>query len=161
MRVLIVIAMLGCGVEPTELEQPDAGMEVDHSAGDTQLPPTNRAALDTWLAAGHYKSWRCEPFISTPRPGSAHSRARICSNAALSTADLSTIPVGAASVKELYDSSDQLRGYAVSRKLGATKSDWYWYEKYGSSTYADGINVGLCANCHSGASSEHTFVIVR
>jgi|SRR5687768_15709761 len=161
MRALIVITLLGCGVEPSELVEPDAGVEVGNPVADPQLPPTNRAALDAWLATGHYKTWRCEPFISTPRPGSAHSRARICSNAALSAADLSAIPVGAASVKELYDSSDQLRGYAVSRKLGTSKADWYWYEKYGTSTYADGINVGLCANCHSGASSEHTFVIVR
>ena len=62
---------------------------------------------------------------------------------------------------ELYDANGALRGYAVSRKLGASKSDWYWFERYGSSIYADGTNVSLCANCHASAAAEHTFVIVR
>ena len=43
-------------------------------------------------------------------------------------------PVGSAGVKELYDDSGALRGYAVYVKTQATSlggASWYWYERIG------------------------------
>lgn len=64
--------------------------------------------------------------------------------------------VGAASVKELFDSGSAVIGYAVSRhiKAGTTADCWYWYEKLGGQVNADGIGVSSCNGCHSAAGSD-------
>jgi hypothetical protein len=116
-----------------------------------QTPPEGRAALDAWLAAGHYRSWACEPTIQNARPGGAHGRNRICSNALASGHGQGPYPVGAAAVKELYGAGDQPVGHAVAHKrtAGTRGSDWYWYERTGSTIYADGVGTPLCTGCHS------------
>jgi len=133
-----------------------------------QTPPQGRAALEPWLAEGHYRAWKCEPGISPPRPNGAHGRTRICSNDLASSHGSGEYAIGAAAVKELYSSGDAISGYAVSHKLAAGTSGaaWYWYERIGSSIVADGVNVGLCSGCHSLAGKDashqgHDFVYVQ
>jgi hypothetical protein len=62
-------------------------------------------------------------------------------------------PPGAASVKEIY-ASGALAGYAVAihAEAGDCRS-WYWYERQGSTTYADGLGISACVGCHSSAPS--------
>jgi len=105
--------------------------------------------------------WQCEPFVRDAILGSPHGAARVCSNAVLSTSQGDVLPIGAVSVKEIYDAEHRLRAHAVSRKMG--EGDWYWYE-YAFVTgrlHVDGHNTGSCPDCHGAASIEQTFVIVR
>ena len=87
---------------------------------------------------------------------------RICSNVVLSASVNGTYPVGAASVKELVRNG-QITGFAVGVKLAAgdAASSWYWYEAVGDSIYADGVNAGVCVNCHVGAARDYVFTQVR
>jgi hypothetical protein len=131
-------------------------------AGDvSQTPPTgDAAALEAWLAAGHYLTWHCEPEPHPARPPGAHGRNRICSNDALAAAT-APYPVGAASVKELHGASG-IVGYAVSSKQQAESANgagWYWYERFGGTTYADGPGVSLCTGCHVDA-TDYVFTRV-
>ena len=83
---------------------------------------------------------------------------RICSNAALSSSTDGAYPSGAASVKELWQNG-RVTGFAVGVKLAG--NDWYWYEAYGNSVVADGVNKSLCVNCHAGAPRDFVFTQVR
>ena len=129
--------------------------------GDPQLPPRGHAALKAWIAADHYKSWACEDAPHPARPPGAHGTNRICSNTALSMSASGTYPIGAASVKELY-SSGSISGYAVGIKIadGDAASSWYWYEAFGDSVIADGVNKGICVNCHADAPRDYVFTHV-
>ena len=161
MRLLaIALLMVGCGSDPEVAEnRPDAALGQEES----QLPPQGRAELQTWLTAGHYKSWACEEAPHAARPPGAHGINRICSNAALSASADGTYPAGAASVKEIFTSAGQIRGYAVGRKLieGDAAGSWYWYEAVGSTIYADGTNASVCVNCHETADRDFVFTHVR
>jgi hypothetical protein len=123
-----------------------AAPEAGQGAGGEQLPPQGRAALQAWLAAGHYNAWKCEAQVMNARPRGAHGRNRICSNALLSGHGAGPYPVGAASVKEVY-SGDKISIHAVAVKVkpGTGNDTWYWYEE----GYADAVNAPLCIGCHS------------
>ncbi|MFT3841522.1 MAG: hypothetical protein QM723_31330 [Myxococcaceae bacterium] len=152
-------------------------------AGDdvTQLPPTTgAAAVEAWLADGHYKAWHCETDKHAARAPSPHGVNRICNNAKLTAqpAGPGEYPVGAAAVKELYtaDGGTEIIGYAVEVHVSAGKntSNWYWYEKNPAvgapakngeaGLVADGVgpNEGIsggptdmiCTGCHSAAGSD-------
>jgi hypothetical protein len=134
------------------------------SPGDpSQVPPQGKASLDPWLEAGHYRSWRCEQDIMDSRPKGAHGRNRVCSNDRLSGAAAPPFPVGSAAVKEIFGSDDTLTGIAVAVKVaaGTGASSWYWYERLGGSTVADGVEVGLCSGCHATAPADNIFVQVK
>jgi hypothetical protein len=143
-------------------QRSDAG-PVARDAGSalpiTQLPPTGAVALQAWLAKGYYKSWKCEAAARDSRPPSGHSPNRVCSNALASAHGTGEYPVGAASVKELFDDSkSRIIGYAVEVKVarGAGES-FYWFEVVeGSGVVADGPGSapgpkGICVGCHSRA----------
>lgn len=147
---------------------------------DPQLPPTSGYAdVETWLARGLYKSWRCEPAVHEALSPSPHGFNRICNNTLLANqpAGPGEYPVGAAAVKELYASADGgIIGYAVSVHLsaGTDTANWYWYErnptlgapaKFGSAgLLADGVGptegtagtftARLCTDCHALAGSD-------
>jgi hypothetical protein len=130
----------------------DAG-PADAPAADSmpavsQTPPQGARLLDAWLAAGHYRSWKCEPMAVSPRPGSPHGRNRVCSNDLASGHGSGPYPPGAASVKEIFFGS-RIGVYAVSVKIsaGTTGNAWYWYEQ----NDAEGIGTPGCAGCHSRA----------
>lgn len=130
---------------------------------EAELPPAATAQqMDAWLAAGHYRSWTCETDVHAARPPSGHSPNRICSNALASAHGDGEYPVGAASVKELYDDAGRnVIGYAVARKLGAGGGEsWYWYERLdGVGVVAagkgdDGTPKRVCVRCHARAGSS-------
>ena len=159
MRLLAIALVFGCGSDGEVAEnRPDAQVAV----GDPQLPPQGHAPLKVWLAARHYDGWACEAAAHPARPPGAHGTNRICSNAALSASADGTYPVGAASVKELYQNG-AVTGFAVGIKLapGDAASSWYWYEAFGDSVIADGVNRGICVNCHADAARDYVFTHVR
>lgn len=148
---------------------PDAAVvDVDVDVGDPQLPPRGQVALEAWLARGHHQTWRCEQGIFPVRLNGAHGRHRICSNALVMQTDVmagGVYPVGAASVKELFDSMDRPAGYAVGIKIapGPGNATWYWYERIGRlatlSPVADGVGVATCGSqCHVAAPQDNVFI---
>jgi hypothetical protein len=149
----LLVLLAACGNDPHG-DLPDAnppGGEVT-----AQVPPTSGAAMEAWLAAGHYLSWRCEAAPHAARPPGAHGMNRICSNDALAAAPAGPFPAGAASVKELIRDGE-IAGHAVALKLvdgPAGGGGWYWYEKVEGNLYADGAGIGLCTGCHEGADAS-------
>jgi hypothetical protein len=68
------------------------------------------------------------------------------------TAGAAEHPIGAATVKEMYEKDGTtLRGWAAMVK---TPTGWYWYENIGTgegdgeSPIAAATGVDLCADCH-------------
>jgi len=159
MRCLALVLLLGCASDEPVAEKDPA---IPGTEADPELPPEGHAALKVWLAAKHHEGWACEDAPHAARPPGAHGTNRICSNAVLSATTNGNYPVGAASVKELWQNG-QVTGFAVGRKLveGDAASSWYWYEAYGDSVIADGTNKGICANCHAGAPRDYVFTHVR
>jgi hypothetical protein len=139
-----------------------AGAATDATPGSAQVPPVGHQALEPWLAAGHYKAWRCEANISPRRLNGAHGKTRVCANEALLASTAGEYPVGAASVKELYTADDKPNGFAVGLKIapGAGAATWYWFERLGERLVADGdgSKTPLCSGCHRGAARDNVFV---
>ncbi|MFO0737294.1 MAG: hypothetical protein U0270_15495 [Labilithrix sp.] len=130
------------------------------STSDRETPPVDSAdSLDAWLARGAYRGWRCETSAHPSRPPSGHAQNRICSNLALSEHGGGEFPVGAVSVKELFDDSGTtVTGHAVAVKVapGAGGAAWYWYEKVDGRLIAAGTgDTGtpktVCTRCHARA----------
>jgi hypothetical protein len=150
---LLAVAACGGGGAPGPASEP----------GTPQRPPRGQAALESWLAEGHFRAWACEPQISAPRLSGNHGRHRICSNDLLTGSDVGPYPVGAASVKELYDAAEGPNGFAVGLKIedGDGPRTWYWYERRGSDPAAhplgEGIGVPDCAVCHGTAPRDYVF----
>lgn len=144
------------------------GPDTIMGTGDPELPPQGQAALEAWLKAGHYKGWACEDGIHDKRFNGAHGRHRICSNRLLKESLDGPYPVGAASVKEMFEADDRFNGFAVGVKVapGLEGSSWYWYERTGTSPtsrpVADGIGAKLCGpDCHLKAPRDHVFIRAR
>lgn len=118
-----------------------------------------------WLAAGHYKTWACEPAPHAEVYPSNHGDNLACNNSILHTAPagIGNYPLDAASVKELYAFDDVTRvGYSVSRKITDDLGDgWYWFEvKDGKIT--DGMATEpttACTACHQCAPRDFTYAI--
>lgn len=138
-----------------------AGSSAAGASSTDQLPPKGKAALEAWLATEAYLAWHCEPAPHAAKQPSAHSGNRVCSN------DLTAAwtgggerPKGSASVKVLYDASlTKVVGHAVSLKEADASNaggGWYWYERVGTSVYADGAGVSLCVGCHANAGTTST-----
>lgn len=128
-----------------------------------QIPPRGSVDIATWLAAGYYKDWHCEPEVHLARPGSPHGANRICNNELLHDArdDEGTWPLGAASVKEVVRESS-IVVYAVYRKVeDAPGGDsWYWYEGLDDHVAANGQGDAGCTGCHSAAERDFVFTVV-
>jgi hypothetical protein len=130
-----------------------------------QTPPMGQVDLEPWLAALHYQGWSCETGVFPPRLNGAHGRHRICSNQLLKASASGPYPVGAASVKELFDSGDKPNGWAVGLKVrpGAGHDTWYWYERTGRLAtlrpVADGVGAMNCGpGCHAIAPRDNVFI---
>src|SRR5262245_22561017 len=149
MRWCVLALLAGCA----------AGFDDD--PGDPEVPPRGRDDLEPWIVAGHYLAWRCEPVPVDVRLGSPHRpRTRTCSHQLARAAGDGERPVGAASVKEMYDDAG-IMGYGVSRKVApGGAAGWYWYERLRDrAPNADGMNDGSCPGCHAGAARDFTFVV--
>lgn len=157
--VSLVALLSGCGGSPSDAPPPAP------LAGDDQTPPTaDQAALDAWLAAGTYKSWRCEATAHEARSGSGHDRNRICTNTLQSAHSSTTaFPVGSAAVKELIDGDGRIEGYAVYVRAedGDGGEKRFWYEIIDGSVIAIGYGHTTCTGCHGGAPKDYVFTQVR
>lgn len=119
----------------------------------TPAPPPGGAALEAWLQAGHYKTWRGEsgPHASQ---GPHFGKVRAWLNPALFESLQSKTrqhPPGAVAVKELYGDGATVQGWSVAIKTGADSaggSNWYWYEIFQNKVIKDGQGVLLCRGCH-------------
>jgi hypothetical protein len=127
------------------------------------------ANVAAWLATGQYKQWHCEPAVHAARGPSVHTPFdRVCANDVLSAAasggGAGPWPAGAAEVKEIYMAAGDATptgGYAVSLKTAADSAgggNWYYYETFDGTQYADGMGTPICVSCHSlaGTDAAHT-----
>jgi hypothetical protein len=149
------------------------------TSGADQIPPQGYAAIDPWLDAGEYTDWNCEAAPHAGAGVSPHGMNRICSNDLASTHTTGEFPIGAASVKELYDEAGTtVVGYAVTSKVSTGGAEsWYWYEQVPPGTDlgtivvdANGVvadDLGdagqaatVCVTCHVGAPNDYVWVQV-
>jgi hypothetical protein len=175
MGVLCVALFLGCGSGSGAANDPapstDSGAPGDGetSPGTAQTPPMGAANVVAWLATGQYKQWHCEPAVHASRGPSVHTPFdRVCSNDVLSAAaaagSTAPWPEGASEVKEIYmamTDSTPTGGYAVSLKTSndsAGGANWYFYETFDGTLFADGLGTPVCVGCHglSGSSPAYT-----
>jgi hypothetical protein len=163
----LFLALAAC--DGGQATPPDGGLaqapEAALPAGTPELPPQGQAALEAWLTAGHYKGWTCEDGIHDKRFNGAHGRHRICSNRLLKESLDGPYPVGAASVKEMFEADGRFNGFAVGLKVapGLEASTWYWYERTGTSPtsrpVADEVGAKLCGpDCHLKAPRDQVFI---
>jgi hypothetical protein len=151
--VALAVAAIACTHDPLRFGDP---------TGDPELPPRGEADIEPWLRAGHYLMWRCEPVPVNVRLGSPHRpQTRTCSNQLARSPGAGELPIGAASVKEMYDDRGAIMGYGVSRKVETGGADgWYWYERLRNrNPNADGMGDGSCPGCHVDATRDFTFVV--
>ena len=165
-------ALTACGSDSTDAS-------ATPTPGSAQLPPTtNGADVETWLAAGSYKKWKCETASHPQMKVSPHGENRICSNdliANFTGEKDEERPKDSAAVKELYNDAKELVGYAVAVKLADTSDggkNWYWYERVpldsaaphdAKGVVADGVGTTgpakqICVGCHvaAGLDDDHT-----
>ena len=157
----------GCGGrsdQPADSPRPLPDALAGADPGTPQRPPAGSAEMEAWLARSFYEQWSCEVGVSAPRLSGNHGRHRICSNQALLDSSGGPYPVGAASVKQLYTTTDQTNGFAVGVKVqeGEGPNTWYWYERRGALStaglLAQGVGVPDCTVCHLTAPRDYVFI---
>ena len=135
-----------------------AGMSIPFFSASAETPPVNPDQLFDWLKAENYKSWshESEPHKSAgPHPSSVIAYLNPVLDQSLA-AGASAHPKGAAAVKELFNPSGELNGWAVSVKTeedSKAGDGWFWYEILGTSPdsriVAADNGVPLCFGCHT------------
>ncbi|MEQ1503681.1 MAG: hypothetical protein ABMB14_15690 [Myxococcota bacterium] len=169
---ILAIAAVACSDDAADTV--DSGSPT--TADPSQVPPQGYAAIDAWIQDGVYEGWHCQADVHPPSAISPHGPNRICSNDAASGHGDGEYPVGAASVKELYDStSTTIVGYAVATHVtaGTSGDTWYWYEQVPPGTVITGLTIDangvvadglgdsgqamtLCVSCHAAAGADAT-----
>ena len=123
--------------------------------------PTDQNRLFRYLQNGSYKEFAAKESVAHPTRG-PHTRfglpVRVFLDSKLDAslrAGNASHPVGSAGVKEMYDPSGNLQGWAVMVKTQADSEGgkgWFWYENTsttsGSNPVAAGNGVPLCFGCH-------------
>ncbi len=127
-------------------------------AQSDDVPPTDSEALLKWLQSGSYKKWVNEsaPHKSLgPHPTQVVAHLNPVLDRSLAT-KAPAHPKGSAAVKELFDGSGKLSGWAVSVKTSADSQagkGWYWYEILGTTASGNVVakanGVPLCFGCHT------------
>ena len=138
---LAVLCVVACG----EVQE-------DGDLGVIDGIATSAAGIRSFLRDKAYGDWRAEPAIHAST--GPHGRVRVYFNDVLATSlesDATTFPLGAASVKELYDDTT-LSGYAFMLKVqesGAPEA-WLWWEGFAPEFEAQvyGRGIGGCDGCH-------------
>lgn len=165
-RVRIVVLpfalVLGCAADSAAMDPDESeGQGASESGVDdppTDAPPTDGDALQSWLERGDYRAWAAESGVHPSSGPHGSSGVRTFLSAALFTsfmAEAAEHPIGSAVVKELY-SGAAISGWAVMVKVEAGRGGdgWYWFERVGSSTYADGVGERLCTGCHGAGADQ-------
>jgi len=123
--------------------------------------PVAKDKLFSYLQAGSYKNLAAKESGRHPTRG-PHTKigwpVRVFLGPNLDAslkAGNTTHPAGSAAVKEMYDGSGKLQGWAVMVKTTADSAGgkgWFWYEitstTDGSKPVATGNGVPLCFGCH-------------
>ncbi|MFO0556514.1 MAG: hypothetical protein U0269_00715 [Polyangiales bacterium] len=157
---------------------PAPDVELNEAGGlvsGPQTPPQGKVALVPWIAEGHYLRWDCQTSAHPSPMFSGHTNTRVCLNTLwINTLPSQVFPVGAAAVKELWNSTrTAIVGFSVMVKVGPgnTAADWYWYQRVPADfvpppmlpepiqpdgTLADRVGTSgnaltICASCHSTA----------
>jgi len=189
-RQMLGFAALLCSLPGCGSDGMDSASGTDGSLGapnpapltsDAQTPPNSDGkAVEAWLAAGSYLGWSCELQPHAQMKVSPHGQNKICSNeleSKFAGAAGSERPVGSAAVKELYDDSATLVGYAVAVKVKPASDSgagWYWYERVPLSSpvphdskgvVADGLGSKgaaqtICVGCHGAAALDDTHTVI-
>jgi hypothetical protein len=152
----------GAGAQAEALSIPDF-------PGDAETPATgNPQIVADWLKTGAYRKWRCEALVHQARSPSPHGSNRVCSNRKLADHGAGEFPIGAASVKEVYDDLGARRGYAIGKKVDSgTAPAWVWFMMEGSNIVANARGIAAaaaaCTGCHAAAGTDaqhsgHDFV---
>ncbi|MEM9492611.1 MAG: cytochrome P460 family protein, partial [Myxococcota bacterium] len=131
------------------------------TGGGGDAVPTNAAELLPFLEADEYRDFPAESAVHAQTNGSPHGMVRVFINQALDdslSAGNEAHPVGAASVKELYDGDGAtLIGWAVMVKTAedsAGGQGWYWYEILNGQVIADDLGDTTCIGCHNAGGSD-------
>jgi hypothetical protein len=123
--------------------------------------PVTKDLLFSYLQAGSYKGLTAKESGRHPTRG-PHTKfgwpVRVFLDPKLDAslkAGNTSHPAGSAAVKEMYDASGKLQGWAVMVKTSADSGGgkgWFWYEVTsttdGSTPVATGNGVPLCFGCH-------------
>ena len=124
--------------------------------------PVTKDKLFSYLQAGSYKNLAAKESGRHPSRG-PHTKfgwpVRVFMgpkiDASLKAGNASH-PIGSSIVKEMYDDSGKLQGWAVMVKTSddsAGGKGWFWYEVTsttdGSKPVASGNGIPLCFGCHS------------
>lgn len=148
---------VGDDVDPTWL--PSAPTP---SMSPAEIPLSNEA-LFIYLTSQAYRSFANQE-METHRTTGPHTQfglpVRVFYNdtiAAAIKADAATYPTGSGIVKEMYDESEALAGWAVMVKTQDNSDNgkgWFWYEVTsatdGTKLQASGNGVPGCFGCHIG-----------
>jgi hypothetical protein len=123
--------------------------------------PVTKDKLFSYLQAGSYKNFAAKESGRHPSRG-PHTKigwpVRVFLSPKIDAslkAGIASHPIGASIVKEMYDGSGKLQGWAVMVKTSADSAGgkgWFWYEVTstidGSKPVASGNGVPLCFGCH-------------
>jgi hypothetical protein len=157
-ELLIVVgnALHGCPSVDTETPTPTWTSTPEPSATPTQPAPipTTADELLAWLEQGIYREWAAE---SAPHPSAGPHFGIV--RTFLNPVVLASLaagpgghPAGSALVKELYGSDVRVQGWSVMVKLqddSAGGAGWYWFERFGGSTFTSAVGAPVCTGCHS------------
>lgn len=143
--LVLALAFASCGTPAKGYDEP---------ASSPGAIPTSREPLLSWLKAGSYTSFAHES--TTKVSDGPHKIVRIYMNPTLASSLASgaaTHPVGAGTVKEIYDANVKQVGWAVSVKTSADSQGgkgWYWLETQDGTTINEGAAAEPgCASCHA------------
>ncbi len=123
--------------------------------------PTEIAALFQYLQAGEYKKFKAQESDTHPSAG-PHTKfglpVRVFMDPTIDAslkAGNKSHPIGSSVVKEMYDATKKLMGWAVMVKTNTDSNGgkgWFWYEVIsttdGTKPVAAGNGVAMCAGCH-------------
>lgn len=160
-RALALLLALGCEAEAEAIAEVEtvavAPVAVAVKSVDPEVVPAEPEAIRAWVQALAYRSWQAQsPVHATGE----HGGARVFFNkklAASMAAGASEHPIGAAGVRELYESDlSTLRGFALMIKTGPSGQageGWYWFEMFGTTAetrplVAEHGSRG-CVGCHA------------
>lgn len=160
MRRALALVLAACGCEAEVEASAVAISAVDPVVAPAVVDPgmvpaeSERAA---WLLESGYRGWQAQ---SPVHPTGEHGGARVFFNEALArsmAAGTGEHPIGAAGVRELYESDlTTLRGFALMIKTGPSGQDgqgWFWLEMFGTAPgtrplVAEHGSRG-CVGCHA------------
>ena len=115
--------------------------------------PTSGPEMLAWLQAGSYLNWTRESALHPSVGPHAQQVLTYFNEPLLDSLAAGNVehPAGSASVKELYNSSSDLIGWAAMVKTqddSAGGMAWYWYEGFGTSIFYSAFGDPTCTGCH-------------